>query len=208
MKEILGKKLGMTRIFSETGDAIPVTVIEAGPCPIVAKKTQEKHGYNAYQIGFGKRRKSRLNKPMAGQFAKAKVEPTQYLREVRYDEPELDVGAVLSVDVFKVGERVDVTGISRGLGFAGTMKRHHFSGGNKTHGQSDRLRAPGSIGQSSYPSRVFKGMRMAGRMGKEKVTVVNLEIVQIIEKENLLLVKGAVPGNKGSLVKVRTTNRA
>jgi len=208
MKEILGKKLGMTRIFSETGDAIPVTVIEAGPCPVVAKKIQEKHGYNAYQVGFGKRRKSRLNKPMAGQFAKVKVEPTQYLREVRYDQSELDVGAVLSVDVFKVGERVDVTGISRGLGFAGTMKRHHFSGANKTHGQSDRWRAPGSIGQSSYPSRVFKGMRMAGRMGREKVTVVNLEIVQIVEKENLMLVKGAVPGNKGSLVKVRTTNRA
>ncbi len=208
MKEILGKKLGMTRIFSETGDAIPVTVIEAGPCPVVAKKTQEKHGYSAYQVGFGKRRKSRLNKPIAGQFAKVKVEPTQYLREVRYDESELDVGTVLSVDAFKVGERVDVTGISRGLGFAGTMKRHHFSGANKTHGQSDRWRAPGSIGQSSYPSRVFKGMRMAGRMGKEKVTVVNLEIVQIIEKENLMLVKGAVPGNKGSLVKVRTTNRA
>jgi large subunit ribosomal protein L3 len=208
MKEILGKKLGMTRIFSEIGEAIPVTVIEAGPCPIVARKTQEKHGYNAYQVGFGERRKSRLNKPMAGQFAKVKVEPTQYLREVRYDESELDVGAMLSVDVFKVGERVDVTGISRGLGFAGTMKRHHFSGANKTHGQSDRWRAPGSIGQSSYPSRVFKGLRMAGRMGREKVTVINLEIVQIIEKENLLLVKGAVPGNKGSLVKVRTTNRA
>lgn len=207
MKEILGKKIGMTCIFNQTGDAIPVTVIEAGPCPVVARKTEEKDGYNVYQVGFGARRKSRVSKPMAGQFAKAKVEPTHYLREIRYDESELDVGAVLKVDMFKVGERVDVTGISRGLGFAGGMKRHHFSGANKTHGQSDRWRAPGSIGQSSFPSRVFKGTRMAGRMGKDKVTVLNLEIVQIIDRENLMLVKGAIPGNRGSLVKVRMTNR-
>jgi len=207
MKEILGKKLGMTSVFNKNGEAIPVTVIEAGPCPVVAKKTKDKHGYNAYQVGFGIFSKNRLRKPMAGHFAKAKIDPTQYLREVRFDESELDVGAVITVDVFKIGERVDVTGISRGLGFAGGMKRHHFSGANKTHGQSDRWRAPGSIGQSSYPSRVFKGLRMAGRMGKDKVTVLNLEVIQIIEKENLMLVKGAVPGNKGSLVKVRITNR-
>ncbi len=207
MKEILGKKLGMTRIFRETGEAVPVTVIEAGPCPVVARKTVDKHGYNAYQVGFGERHKNRVTKPLAGQFTAAGIEPTRYLREVRFDGDELEVGAVVSVDAFKVGEKVDVTGISRGLGFAGTMKRHHFSGGNKTHGQSDRMRAPGSIGQSSYPSRVFKGMRMSGRMGKDKVTVVNLEIVQIIEKENLMLVRGSIPGNKGSLVKVRTTNR-
>jgi large subunit ribosomal protein L3 len=207
MKEILGKKIGMTRIFNEDGEAVPVTVIEAGPCPVVAKKTKENDGYTAYQVGFGTLPKSRLNKPLAGHFAKANVEPTRYLREVRYDEGDLDVGAVLKVDMFQVGERVDVTGISRGLGFAGGMKRHHFSGANKTHGQSDRWRAPGSIGQSSFPSRVFKGLRMAGRMGREKVTVLNLEIVKIIEQENLILVKGAVPGNRGSLVKVRTTNR-
>lgn len=207
MKEILGKKIGMTRIFNEQGEAIPVTVIEAGPCRIVAKKTEGKDGYNAYQVGFGERLKSRINKPLAGHFEKAKVEPTRYLREVRYDESELDIGSELKVDIFKVGERVDVTGISRGLGFAGGMKRHHFSGANKTHGQSDRWRAPGSIGSSSFPSRVFKGLRMAGRMGRDKVTTLNLEIVKIIEKENLLLVRGAVPGNRGSLVKVRTTNR-
>ncbi len=202
MKEILGKKIGMTRVFDENGDTIPVTVIEAGPCPVVMKKAE-----TVYQVGFGTRRKSRINKPLAGHFAKAKVEPTQYLRDIRYDEAELEVGATLTVDMFKVGERVDVTGISRGLGFAGGMKRHHFSGANKTHGQSDRWRAPGSIGQSSYPSRVFKGLRMAGRMGKDKVTTLNLEIVQIFENENLMLIKGAVPGNKGSLVKIRTTNR-
>ncbi|RKX26955.1 MAG: 50S ribosomal protein L3 [Candidatus Zixiibacteriota bacterium] len=208
MKEILGKKIGMTRIFAESGDAISVTVIEAGPCPVVARKTMDKHGYDAIQVGFGKRRKSRINKPMAGHFKKVGVEPTQFLREIRSDNPELEPGAILKVDTFKEGERVDVTGISRGLGFAGTMKRHHFSGANKTHGQSDRWRAPGSIGQSSWPSRVFKGMRMSGRMGKDKVTTLNLRIVKIIEDENLMLVKGAVPGNRGMLVKIRQSNRA
>ena len=207
MKEILGRKLGMTRIFHETGESIPVTVIEAGPCPVVAKRPASKEGATAYQVGFGQRRKNLVNKPQAGHFAKAGVEPTQYLRDVRYDEAELELGAEIKVGVFKEGERVDVTGISRGLGFAGGMKRHHFQGANKTHGQSDRWRAPGSIGQSSYPSRVFKGTRMAGRMGKDKVMVLNLEVVKVIEEENLMLVKGAVPGFKGSLVKVRNTNR-
>jgi len=207
MKEILGKKLGMTRIFLDGGESVSVTVIEAGPCPVVAKKEKGQSGSHAYQVGFGVKRKKLINKPMAGHFAKAKVEPTRYLREIRCDDEELEVGKEIKVGIFNVGERVDVTGISRGLGFAGTMKRHKFSGANKTHGQSDRWRAPGSIGQSSYPSRVFKGMRMAGRMGKDKVTVLNLEIVKIIEDENLLLVKGSVPGFRGSLLKVRSTNR-
>jgi len=207
MREILGRKLGMTRIFEESGEAVPVTVIEAGPCPVVAKKTVERDGYEALQVGFGERRKNLANKPISGHFAKAGVAPTQYLREVRHDDPDLEVGSVLTVASFHEGEHIDVTGISRGLGFAGGMKRHHFSGANKTHGQSDRWRAPGSIGQSSYPSRVFKGMRMAGRMGKDKVTTLNLRVVKIIESENLMLVAGAVPGNRGSLVKIRTTNR-
>ncbi len=207
MKEILGKKLGMTRIFADTGESHPVTVIEAGPCPVVTIKSADKEGYDAYQVGFGKRRKSKINKPRAGHFGKAKVEPTQYLREVRFDG-DLNIGDEIKVGAFNEGDWVDVTGISRGLGFAGSMKRHHFSGGQQTHGQSDRLRAPGSIGQSSYPSRVFKGMKMAGRMGKDKVTVLKLRIVKIIEDQNLMLVKGAVPGNKGSLVKVRTSNRS
>ena len=207
MKEILGKKLGMTRIFMDNGEAVTVTVIEAGPCPVVKVKTVERDGYAAYQVGFGDIRKKLVNKPRAGQFAKSGVEPTRYLRELKYDNAELEVGAELKADIFNIGERVDVTGISRGLGFAGTMKRHNFSGANATHGQSDRWRAPGSIGQSSYPSRVFKGMKMSGRMGKDKVTVLNLEVIKVIENENLLLVKGSVPGNKGSLVKVRSTNR-
>lgn len=206
MKEILGKKIGMARVFVPSGEAVAVTVLQAGPCPVVHRKTQEKDGYSAYQIGFGERPKRLVNKPQAGHFAKANVEPTRFLKEVRFDG-DLEVGGELKVGVFKEGERVDVTGISRGLGFAGSMKRHHFSGANKTHGQSDRWRAPGSLGQSSYPSRVFKGLRMAGRMGREQKTVMNLEIVKIIENENLMLVKGNVPGFRGSLVKIRSTNR-
>jgi large subunit ribosomal protein L3 len=207
MKEILGKKIGMTRVFKPTGEMIPVTVIEAGPCAVVAKRTADKNGYTAYQVGFGAIRKKLVDKPTAGHFAKAGVEPLRHLRELRYDEAELEVGAELKVTAFKEGERVDVVGISRGLGFAGVVKRHNFGGGPVTHGQSDRMRAPGSLGQSSYPSRVFKGMRMAGKMGKDKVTVLNLEIVKIIDSENLMLVQGSIPGHRGSLVKIRTSNR-
>jgi len=206
MKEILGKKLGMTRIFLESGEAVPVTVIEAGPCPVVAERTIDQHGYEAYQVGFGSRRKVRTSKPLAGHFSKAKVDPAQYLRELRFDE-KCEVGSEITVKAFSEGQLVDVVGTSRGLGFAGTMKRHNFSGANKTHGQSDRWRAPGSIGQSSYPSRVFKGQRMAGKMGHDTVTVLRLRIMKIIEDENLMLVRGAVPGHKGSLVKVRLSNR-
>lgn len=207
MKEILGKKIGMTRIFREDGESVPVTVIEAGPCPVVARRTVDKDGYDAYQVGFGTRKKQRVTKPIAGQFTRAGVEPAQFLREIRVSDGEYEVGSSITVDLFKPGDRVDVTGTSRGLGFAGGMKRHHFNGANKTHGQSDRWRAPGSLGQSSYPSRVFKGLRMAGRMGRERVTVLNLEVVKVIEGENLLLVRGAVPGHRGALVKVRSTNR-
>ena len=207
MKEILGKKLGMTRVFTETGEAIPCTVIQAGPCPVVAKKTVEKDGYDAYQVGFGPRKKKNTTKPMAGHFAKAGVEPTQYLREIRFDEAELEVGKDLTVAAFTKGEKVDVSGTSRGLGFQGGMKRHHFNGANVTHGQSDRWRAPGSIGSSSYPSRVYKGQRMAGRMGRESVTVANLEVVKIIDSEHLMLVRGAVPGHRGALLKIRKTKR-
>jgi len=207
MKEILGKKLGMTRVFSDEGESIACTVVEAGPCPVVAVRTVEKNGYDAYQVGFGERKKQRINKPMAGHFEKAGVKPTRYLREIMVAQPDLEVGAEIKVDIFREGEKVDVTGISRGLGFAGTMKRHNFSGANKTHGQSDRWRAPGSIGQSSYPSRVFKGMKMSGKMGLDKVTTLNLKVVKIIEDQNLMLIKGAVPGNRGSMVKIRSTNR-
>ncbi len=206
MREILGKKIGMTRLFSETGEVIPVTVIEAGPCRVVAKTAKNKSGISGYEVGFSARRKKLVNKPQAGHFAKANVEPTRYLRKIRFDDQGLEIGAVVKVDAFKEGEDVDVTGISRGLGFAGVMKRHNFSGANTTHGQSDRWRAPGSVGSSSYPSRVFKGMRMAGKMGKDQVTVINLRIVKIIADQNLMLVDGPIPGHRGSLVKVRLSN--
>lgn len=205
MKEILGKKIGMTRIFKETGEMVPVTVIEAGPCPVVAKQSSK--GKVAYQVGFEARRAKLINKPLAGIFAKANVSPTRWIRTIRLDGAELEPGATVNVDIFKEGEKVDVTGISRGLGFAGAMKRHHFGGGPVTHGQSDRLRAPGSVGSSSYPSRVFKGMRMAGKMGKDQVTTLNLPIVKIISEQNLMLVRGSVPGFRGSLVKIRLSNR-
>ena len=204
---LIGKKLGMTRVFNQNGASIPVTVIEAGPCPVVEQKTTAKHGYEAYQIGFEPLVERKVNKPKAGVFAKAGVAPTRYLREVRIDGESLEVGQEVTVEMFRPGDRVDVSGVSRGLGFAGTIKRHNFAMANKTHGQSDRMRAPGSIGQASYPARVFKGQKMAGRMGRDKKTVLNLEVVKIIKEENLMLVKGAVPGFKGAVVKIRMTNR-
>ncbi len=207
MREILGKKIGMTRIFRDTGEVVPVTVIEAGPCAVVAKSNQPGRNGVAYQVAFCARRAKLINKPLAGHFAKTKTEPTRWLRTIRNDETELETGAQLKADLFKEGEAVDVTGISRGLGFQGVMKLHNFGGGPKTHGQSDRWRAPGSVGSSSYPSRVFKGMKMAGKMGKNKVTALNLKVARVIADQNLILIEGAVPGTRGSLVKIRTTNR-
>ncbi|MFH1701328.1 MAG: 50S ribosomal protein L3 [Candidatus Zixiibacteriota bacterium] len=209
MHTLLGKKIGMTRLFMEDGTAVPVTVVEAGPCSVVAIMTKEKNGYNAFQIGFGTGRKDLFNKPRTGQFKTAGIDPTRYLREVRVPElGETKVGDSFKVDdIFHEGEKVDITGTSRGMGFAGVMKRHHFSGSQKTHGQSDRMRAPGSIGQSSYPSRVLKGIRMAGRMGGETVTVAALRVVKVIPEENLILIKGGIPGKANSLLKIRKSTR-
>jgi large subunit ribosomal protein L3 len=204
MHGIIGKKIGMTRIFSEEGRAIPVTVIQAGPCVVLQVKTQKKEGYNAVQIGFGEKRKKLVSLPLLGHFEKAKVEPKRVLKEIRTDQVDkLKVGQEIKVNVFRVGEKVKVTGTSKGLGFQGGVRRHGFHGGPKTHGQSDRLRAPGSIGSSSYPSRVFKGQKMPGRMGGEKVTTKNLEVVQVDVERNLLLLKGAVPGKTNSYLTVR-----
>ncbi len=208
MNTLIGKKLGMTRVFQDDGTAVPVTVIEAGPCPVVAIRTKEKHGYNALQIGYGQRRSNLFNKPIQGHFKAAGVEPTRYLREVRVPEVgDVKIGDLFKVDIFNEGEKVDVSGTSRGLGFAGVMKRHGFSGAQKTHGQSDRMRAPGSIGQASYPSRVFKGHRMAGRMGGETVTVLALRVIKVIPEENLILVKGGVPGKANSFLKIKKSTR-
>jgi large subunit ribosomal protein L3 len=204
MKSIFGQKIGMTRVFTENGDSVGVTVVKIPPATVVKTKTVEKDGYNAVVLGFGDIREKLLTKPAKGQFAKSGVDPKRNLREVRIDKEETpEAGEVFGVDIFKPGERVHVTGISRGHGFQGVVKRHGFRGGPKTHGQSDRLRAPGSIGQSSTPSRVFKGMRMAGHMGNKKVTVKNLTVVAVESEQSLLLIKGVVPGHKNSMLCVR-----
>lgn len=209
MEGIIGRKAGMTQIFGKEGEFIPVTVIEAGPCPIAQVKTAQKEGYNALQLAFGQKRKTLFNKPSIGHFEKAKIEPKRFLREFRTDKPDkqLEPGKEIKVDLFTVGEKVDVTGISKGLGFQGVVRRHKFRGGPKTHGQSDRLRAPGSIGSSSYPSRTYKGQRMAGRMGNERVTVCNLEVVGVDLEKNMLLVRGAVPGKKNAILLVKKSKR-
>jgi large subunit ribosomal protein L3 len=204
MDGIIGKKVGMTRIFNQDGYAIPVTVIQAGPCPVVQIKTRDREGYDAIQVGFGERKKKLTTLPLWGHFQKAKVEPKRVLREFRTDRvEEYKIGQELKVDMFSAGDKVNVTGVSKGLGFQGGVRRHGFHGGSKTHGQSDRMRAPGSIGSSSYPSRVFKGQRMAGRMGGEKVTTRGLEVVEVDQERNLLLVKGAVPGKVNSYLTIR-----
>ncbi|RMD95855.1 MAG: 50S ribosomal protein L3 [Calditrichaeota bacterium] len=202
MSGIIGKKLGMTRIFTESGESVPVTVIEAGPCYVAAVRTKEKNGYEALQLGFEKVSKKKLNKPRLGFFEKNKLEPVRYLKEFRnFDNPtEYKPGDEIKVDIFQVGDRVKVTAKSKGKGFQGVVKRHGFGGGPKTHGQSDRWRAPGSIGQASYPARVLKGLKMAGRMGNARVTISNLEVVKVDPENNVLMVKGAVPGGSNGLV--------
>ena len=207
MEGIVGKKIGMTRVFNQEGQAIAVTVIEAGPCPVVQVKTREREGYDAIQLGFGEKRKKLFTQPLLGHFTRAKVEPKRILKEMRTENSnKFKTGQELKVDLFSVGEKVSVTGISKGLGFQGVVRRYKFRGGPKTHGQSDRLRAPGSIGGSSYPSRVFKGQRMPGRMGGEKLTIKNLEVVGVDAEKNLLLLKGAVPGKRNSYLTIRKSS--
>lgn len=200
MDAILGEKVGMTQIFDERGEIVSVTLVVAGPCYITQVKTEEKDGYTALQLGFGETK--RLNKPQRGHLKK--LSPLRYLREVRVKDVQgYQVGQKLDASLFSVGDLVDVTGISKGKGFAGVMKRHGFRGGPATHGQSDRARAPGSIGATTTPGRVVKGMRMAGRMGNERVTVQNLKVVLVDPERNLLGVRGSISGNRGDLVMVR-----
>ncbi len=210
MKGILGKKVGMTQVFSERGEVIPVTVIEAGPCFVAQIKTVERDGYTAVQLGFEDVKPRRLTQPQLKHLQKSNLPPLRHLRELRVPAEELtnfEEGQRVTVDIFKEGELVDVTGTSRGKGFAGVVKRHGFRGGPKTHGQSDRHRAPGSIGACTTPGRVFKGMRMAGRMGGERVTAQSLEVVMVDPERNLLAVRGAVPGAKNGLVMVRQARK-
>jgi large subunit ribosomal protein L3 len=202
MKGILGKKAGMTQIFDDTGEAISVTIIEAGPCYVTQIKSKATDGYEAIQLGFGEAR--RINRPLRGHLPKG-VPDLRYLREMNVDDiSAYEVGQKIDAGLFSVGDVVDVTGISKGKGFAGAMKRHGFGGGPITHGQSDRARAPGSIGATSTPGRVVKGMRMPGHMGSQRTTVQNLKVVLVDPERNLLAVRGAVPGAKGGLVTVKT----
>ena len=205
IETLIGQKLGMTQIYTEDGKLVPVTVIEAGPCQVVQKKTAANEGYDAVQIAFGPVDAKRLNKPEAGHFAKSKTEPARHLREV-WAESGVEVGAVFQADVFEKGQRVDVTGISRGKGFAGVMKRHHFKGGPATHGSMFH-REPGSIGASSFPSRVWKNQRMGGHMGARRTTTLALEVVEVRKEENLIFVKGATPGAPGTLLMIRKSKR-
>ena len=204
MSGILGKKIGMTSIFDENGQMIPCTIIEAGPCYVTQIKTKGTDGYEAVQLGFGEIKERLVNKPMKGHFKKGGVKPLRLISEFRnFNGTKLELGQEVRVDSFQQGDVVDVIGRSKGRGFQGVVKRHHFGGvGMTSHGQSDRVRAPGSIGASSYPSRVMKGMRMAGRMGGERVTVKNLMVLKVIAESNILIVKGSVPGAINSYLEI------
>jgi len=223
MKGILGRKIGMTQIFAENGERIPVTVIEAGPCYVTQVRTVKENGYNAIQIGFDPAKKAqRLSRGERGHLGLLKpdekhpkrrklptdVPPLKSLREIRVREDEhYTEGQIIKADIFEVGERVDVIGTSKGRGFAGTVKRHGFSGGSKTHGQSDRLRAPGSIGAGTTPGKVIKGKKMAGHMGTDSVTAQHLDVILVDAERNLIGVRGSVPGANGDLVLVRETRK-
>jgi len=203
MPGIIGRKIGMTSIYSAEGKAMPCTVIEAGPCVVTQVKTEDRDGYEAVQLGFGDRKEKNTPNSLKGHFKKAKTDPKSKLAEFK-GFGEANLGDVINVDIFEEGEFVNVAGTSKGKGFQGVVKRHGFAGvGQATHGQHNRLRAPGSIGAASYPARVFKGMRMAGRMGGEKVKVQNLRVLKVVADKNLLVVKGCVPGHKNAYVTIQ-----
>jgi len=206
LKAIIGQKVGMTQIYDHHGMLTPVTVVQAGPCPVLQVMTKERHGYEAIQVGFGDVKESSLNKPELGIFKKISATPMRWIREIRTDKASsFQVGQTLKVDAFVMGDYVDVTGNSKGKGFAGAVKRHNFGGGPSTHGQSDRQRAPGSSGSNTYPGRVFKGKLFPGHLGAERVTTQHLEIIEVIPDKDLLLIRGAIPGPIQSLVFVKQT---
>ena len=208
MKAIIGKKIGMTEIFDETGKVIPVTVIEAGPCTIAQVKTVESDGYNAIQLAYGEVKESKVNKPVKGHFAKASISPKKHLREFRVEEIEsYKVGDEIKADTFAAGDRVDIQGTSKGKGFQGVIKRHGQSRGPMGHG-SMYHRRPGSMGSTSTPGRVFKGKNLPGHMGVETVTIQNLDVVRVDLDKNVILVKGSVPGVKGAILKIKTSVKA
>ncbi|MGE5804597.1 MAG: 50S ribosomal protein L3 [Ignavibacteria bacterium] len=204
MPGLIGKKIGMSNIFNANGELVPVTVIEAGPCRVVSIRTKEKNGYEALQLSFGLRKEKNISKPVIGQFKKSGLLPALALNEFKFPaDSNYNVGDEIKIDLFQEGEKIKVRGKTKGKGFQGVVRRHNFGGiGMVTHGQSDRVRAPGSIGASSHPSRVFKGQKMAGRLGYENVTISNLKIVKIVPEQNLIMVKGAVPGSINSIVEL------
>ena len=204
MKSIIGKKIGMTSIFDKNGKQTAVTIIEAGPCVVTQKKTEETDGYNALQIAFGDKKEKHSIKAESGHFAKASTAPKKIVKEIRNSESDKNLGDIITVDIFAEGDSVEVVGTTKGKGFQGVVKRHGFHGvGGQSHGQHDRSRAPGSIGNSSDASRVFKGMRMGGRMGQDRVTMKGLKVVKIFAEKNYILVSGSVPGHNGSIVLIQ-----
>lgn len=205
MPGLLGRKIGMTNLYSNDGKTIPVTIVEAGPCPVVEVRTMEKDGYEAVQLGFGEKKEKNVNKPEMGNFKKKNLSPLKFLKEFdNFDINNVKIGDIIKADLFTEGEKVKIVGTSKGKGFQGVVKRHNFGGvGGRTHGQHNRQRSPGSIGASSYPSRVFKGTRMAGRLGGTQVSVKNSQIIKIDIEKNLVFVKGAVPGAVNSIVEIR-----
>ena len=205
-KGLIGKKIGMTQIFDEKGNVVPVTVVEAGPCVVVQKKTNENDGYEAVQLGFGDVKPNRVNKPMKGHFAKHDVAPKKVLREFKFaDTASLAEGAILKADVFAAGDKVDVSGTSKGKGYAGAIKRWNFGRLKESHGTGPNARHAGSLGACSDPSRVFKGKKLAGHLGAERVTIQNLDIVKVDAENNLIAIKGAVPGPKGGIVVLKNS---
>ena len=204
MKSIIGKKIGMTSVFDATGRQTAVTIIEAGPCIVIQKKTVETDGYNALQIAFGDKKEKHSIKPEINHFAKASTSPKKVIKEIRDSEIDKNVGETITVDIFAEGDKVEVVGTTKGKGFQGVVKRHGFHGvGGQSHGQHDRSRAPGSIGNSSDASRVFKGMRMGGRMGQDRVKMKGLKVVKIFSEKNYILISGSVPGHNGSIVLIQ-----
>ena len=203
MPGLLGKKIGITSVFSAEGKNIPCTVIEVGPCVVTQVKTVAKDGYDAVQLGFGDQKEKHLTAPELGHFKKAGVAPKRYLAEFKGFEGQYSAGDTITAELFNESDFVDVVGISKGKGYQGVVKRHGFGGvGQSTHGQHNRLRAPGSVGACSYPAKVFKGMRMAGQMGNRQVTVQNLQVIKVIPEHNIIMLKGSIPGSKGSIISI------
>jgi large subunit ribosomal protein L3 len=205
---IIGRKLGMTQVFLEDGSVVPVTVVEAGPCPVIQKKTKEKDGYDAVQLGFVPRNSQRVNKPLSGHFKKAEVGPTYFLKEFRLGDTEsLEIGQTVTQNLFKPGDVVDVTALSKGKGFLGVIKRHGFHGSPGSHGTHEYFRHGGSVGSAAFPHHTFKGLKMPGHHGNRKVTIQNIKIVDVKEDQNLILLKGGIPGSRRSWILIRNATK-